>query len=503
MDYETKFGLRKEHSYDEVVRYIQADPTKIKFPDRSALFLSKHQIYGQVRDAMRNWGAEGQAAQMAYQSGEQPAPFVPPRPRPMQPGAPQDPPPPPGDDDDELMGPPPPAPGQRYADLLQPGPDGTAEGLGAEGVQPPPPPPPPPPPSAPSAAQQAGSAFASAASSAAGNVVGQAAGNAAVQGLARAAAAAGFGAAAGAEGGPPGVMLGAAAGVVGSLGASLLGQALGGGSGGGGFSAPAPNAPPAGSVSGFRPQGQPINQAMINRQEQAHNRGAAPQAFVGSTRDMNGLNQGHRPRDRKPKRTMAAAPTEDDPSMRRGILGGQASSSTGPFVPAALSNPGAMPASAEPAPPAAPSYGDLVSRIKSAPVIGSSRPRERSPPRADRRPLSVQRGEASLFPAGDRRERRVGREVPAAVPAAVPAPRRPQHVSFRDPATKRKATEDIYSRKKRPNPATSKTIGAKRKADGPAQDDRPRRKPPPKPNGRLNRPSGSGLGGRGGMYGSL
>ena len=84
-------------------------------------------------------------------------------------------------------------------------------------------------------------------------------------------------------------------------------------------------------------------------------------------------------------------------------------------------------------------------------------------------------------------------------------------MSFRDPATKRKATEDIYSRKKRPNPATSKTIGAKRKADGPAQDDRPRRKPPPKPNGRLNsrlnsrlnRPSGSGLGGRGGMYGSL
>ena len=483
MDYETKLGLRKEHSYDEVVRYIQADPTKIKFPDRSALFLSKHQVYGQVRDAMRNWGAEGQAAQTAYQSGEQPAPFVPPRPRPMQPGAPQDPPPPPGyDDDDELMGPPPPPPHQRYADLLQPGPDGTAEGLGAEGVQPPPPPPPPP-----SVAQQAGSAFASAAGSAAGNVVGQAAGSAAVRGLARAAAAAGFGAAAGAEGGPPGVMLGAAAGAVGSLSASLLGQALGGGSGGGGFSTPAPSAPPAGSVSGFRPQGQPINQAMINRQEQAHNRGAAPQAFVGSTRDMNGLNQGHRPRDRKPKRTMLAAPAEVAPST--GVLGGQASSSTGPFVPAALSNPGAMPASAEPAPPAAPSYGDLVSRIKSAPVIGS-RPRERTPPRADRRPLSVQREEASLFPAGDRRER-VGREVPA--------PRRPQHVSFRDPASKRKAAEDIYSRKKRPNPATSKTIGAKRKADGPAQDDRPRRKPPPRRDG----PSGSGLGGRGGMYGSL
>ncbi len=310
MDYETKFGLRREHNYDEVVRYIQADPTKIKFPDRSALFLSQHQIYGQVQDAMRNWGAEGQAAQTQYQAGDQPAPFAPPRPRPMQPGAPQDPPPPPGDDDDELMGPAPPPPNTRYADLLRPDPDDTAQGLGAEGVQPPPPPPPPP-----SMAQQAGNAFANAAGSSAGNVLGQAAGSAAVQGLARAASAAGFGAMAGAEGGPPGAMLGAAAGAVGSLGASLLGRAFGAGSGGtGGFSTPAASAPPTGSVSGFRPQNQQINQAMINRQEQAHNRGAAPQAYVGSTRDMNGLNQGHRPRDRRPKRTMLAAPQEDAPS---------------------------------------------------------------------------------------------------------------------------------------------------------------------------------------------
>ena len=496
MDYETKFGLRREHNYDEVVRYIQADPTKIKFPDRSALFLSQHQIYGQVQDAMRNWAAEGQAAQTQYQAGDQPAPFAPPRPRPMQPGAPQDPPPPPGDDDDELMGPPPPPPNTRYADLLRPDPDDTAQGLGAEGVQPPQPPPPPPPAAPPSMAQQAGNAFANAASSSAGNVLGQAAGSAAVQGLARAASAAGFGAMAGAEGGPPGVMMGAAAGAVGSLGASLLGRTFGGGSGGtGGFSAPAASAPPAGSVSGFRPQSQPINQAMINRQEQAHNRGAAPQAYVGSTRDMNGLNQGHRPRDRRPKRTMLAAPEEDVPSST-GILGGQASSSTEPFVPAPMGNPGAMPASADPAPPAAESYSNLVGRIKSAPVIsGNSRPRERSPKRPDRRPLSVQREEASsLFPGGNKREKTVGREVPAAR-----APRRPQHVSLRDPGTKRKAETDIYNRKKRPNPATSKTIGVKRKAEGPAQDDRPRRKPPPKPDG----PSGSGLGGRGGLHGSL
>ena len=318
-----------------------------------------------------------------------------------------------------------------------------------------------------------------------------------MQGLARAASAAGFGAMAGAEGGPPGVMMGAAAAAMGSMGASLLGRTFGGGSGGtGGFSAPAASAPPAGSVSGFRPQGQPINQAMINRQEQAHNRGAAPQAYVGSTRDMNGLNQMHRPRDRRPKRTMLAAPEEDAPSST-GVLGGQASSSTNPFVvPAPMSNPGAIPASADPAPPAAESYSNLVGRIKSAPVIsGSSRPRERSPKRPDRRPLSVQREEAaSLFPGGNKRERTVGREVPAA-----PPPRRPQHVSLRDPGTKRKAETDIYSRKKRPNPATSKTIGVKRKAQGPAQDDRPKRKPPPKPDG----PSWSGLGGRGGLHGSL
>ena len=231
---------------------------------------------------------------------------------------------------------------------------------------------------------------------------------------------------------------------------------------------------------------------MINRQEQAHNRGAAPQAYVGSTRDMNGLNQMHCPRDRRPKRTMLAAP--DDAPSSTGVFGGQASSSTGPFAPAPMSNPGAIPANAEPAPPAAESYSNLVERIKSAPVIsGSSRPRERSPKRPDRRPLSVQREEAaSLFPGGNKRERTVGREVPA-------ARRRPQHVSLRDPVTKRKAETDIYSRKKRPNPATSKTIGVKRKAQGPAQDDRPKRKPPPKRDG----PSGSGLGGRGGLHGSL
>ena len=98
-----------------------------------------------------------------------------------------------------------------------------------------------------------------------------------------------------------------------------------------------------------------------------------------------------------------------------------------------------------------------------------------------------------LFPGGNKREKNVGREVPAA------APRGPQYVSFRDPGTKRKAETDIYNRKKRPNPATSKTIGVKRKAEGPAQDDRPKRKPPPKRDG----PSGSGLGGRGGLHGSL
>ena len=57
MQYETVLGLRKEHTFDEVRQYIQADPTIIKFPKRDALFFSQSHLYGQVEASMRSYEA--------------------------------------------------------------------------------------------------------------------------------------------------------------------------------------------------------------------------------------------------------------------------------------------------------------------------------------------------------------------------------------------------------------------------------------------------------------
>ena len=35
-------GLEARHSYDELVRYIETDPTKLKFPDRAASYRRNH-----------------------------------------------------------------------------------------------------------------------------------------------------------------------------------------------------------------------------------------------------------------------------------------------------------------------------------------------------------------------------------------------------------------------------------------------------------------------------
>lgn len=84
MQYESHLGLRREHTFDEVRRYIQADPHKIKFPRRDALFLEKSQHYGQVKAAMRNYAHNATVARDAYEQSDNPAPYEPPRPRPPQ-----------------------------------------------------------------------------------------------------------------------------------------------------------------------------------------------------------------------------------------------------------------------------------------------------------------------------------------------------------------------------------------------------------------------------------
>ena len=143
MQYETALGLRKEHTFDEVRRYIQADPDRIQYPKRDALFLQKSHIYAQVEASVRNYGDEARLDQAQYRASEQNAPYVPPKPKPSR-DAPGD--SPMGDNptvpdanmDDQITGgppPPPPANGGGYAQWLQ-RPNATAQGLAAEGVRP-------------------------------------------------------------------------------------------------------------------------------------------------------------------------------------------------------------------------------------------------------------------------------------------------------------------------------------------------------------------------------
>ena len=119
MQYETIHGLRKEHTYDETMRYIQRDPDKIKYPKRDALFLQKSHIYAQVEASMRNYGEEARLDQAQYRASEQSAPYVPPKPKPPR-DVPmeEDPTVPDVRMDDQITGgppPPPPANGGGYA----------------------------------------------------------------------------------------------------------------------------------------------------------------------------------------------------------------------------------------------------------------------------------------------------------------------------------------------------------------------------------------------------
>ena len=106
MQYESKYGLRKEHTFDEVRQYILADPDTIKYPKRAALFLQKSHVYGQVEETMRS-NANVQAEQANYRETDEQAPYVPPRPRPVQdpPAAPDVPMPQDPDVMDEIAGP--------------------------------------------------------------------------------------------------------------------------------------------------------------------------------------------------------------------------------------------------------------------------------------------------------------------------------------------------------------------------------------------------------------
>ena len=488
MEIEERLGLRKHHTYDEIVAWLGSNPKGVPYPNRVAAKTFNSPVYGQLRDSLRTF-TEAKDAYSAYQRGEELGPFVPPRPRFVEPPAGGPPPPPPDDDDDDLMGP---APGpERYTTLLEPAPRSSDQVLLNEGMQPPAPPPPPPPPSM---VQQAGDSFARAAGDAAGGVVGAAAGQAATAGvtslMTRAAAAAGVGAAFGAEAGPAGVMGGAALGAMSALIGSSVGEAVRRGFQPGGGSSAQPSGPPTVyGPGGFQSRVQPRNQEAINRQQRLHNQGTGTPAAQVDFRTLNGENDGVKPRDRR-------VHFGGGSSSRVGVLGGAPSSSSEPMSisgsgtsrPAAPMDPGGakIPRNADPAPMATPSYKDLVGKLKGQKAaevgpITPSRPRERSPPRGDRRPLDAQRrpkkDSSALFPGGDGREEALARRS-----KTIPGP---PEFYIGDQGTKRPATKQISRSTKPPNPAAvnPKFASRKRKAEGPPDTDiaQDRRRPPPRP----------------------
>ena len=109
MEVEERFGLKRRHTYDEIVAWLNSDPQGVRCPNRVAFQTYNSHVYGQLKDSLRSFTV-GQDAYNAYQHGDEHAPFVPPRPRfrePQQdPGAPPFGGGGPPDDDDDLMGPP-------------------------------------------------------------------------------------------------------------------------------------------------------------------------------------------------------------------------------------------------------------------------------------------------------------------------------------------------------------------------------------------------------------
>jgi len=261
---------------------------------------------------------------------------------------------------------------------------------------------------------------------------------------------------------------------------------------------------PAGPPSTYGPGGlqvrQQRNQEAVNRQQRLHNQGAGTPAAQVDFRTLNGQQDSIKPKDRKVKLA-----TVSEQRATVGILGGQSSGSAGPMVVANTSTRPApvpdtmdgrgtnIPRTADPAPAQAPSYNDLVGKLKakSAPNIGPSRPRSRSPRRGDRRPLDVQRREGEraqrgggvLFPGGDGREEAMARRSKT-IPKSQPA----REFYIGDGGTKRPGTPGVEqlrqatdTRKKRPNPAAGnqKLIGGTRKATSQPDDAQVSQPPPP------------------------
>ena len=74
------YGLRKQHTYDELVGYIKADPHRITYPDRKGLQMYAHPYYGALLDNLRNdedARLNNEQKWLDYRKSNDPAPFEP------------------------------------------------------------------------------------------------------------------------------------------------------------------------------------------------------------------------------------------------------------------------------------------------------------------------------------------------------------------------------------------------------------------------------------------
>ena len=73
-----KLGVAKQHTYDELVRYIETDPTKIRFPDRKSYFRRNHPFMTQDDGTKTALGEQQRV--LDYRTGTNIAPYQPNRP---------------------------------------------------------------------------------------------------------------------------------------------------------------------------------------------------------------------------------------------------------------------------------------------------------------------------------------------------------------------------------------------------------------------------------------
>ena len=169
----------------------------------------------------------------------------------------------------------------------------------------------------------------------------------------------------------------------------------------GGNSQPTPQA--VGSISGFRPQGQPITQNLIAAQQHAHVTNGSTQAFTGSSARLNGQSPGRQPRDQVVRqRINPPTPLRIGPSA---VGGPDRAVPAATIAPSVASSRAPISASRVPTAPAASSGGtasgaDVYNTLIN--TIVDREDRERTPRRGDRAPLALQRQRQELDAMTDR-----------------------------------------------------------------------------------------------------